>query len=187
MTTEATWSEVRSYLDRCDHDLTAELRAAATAAAPAGRWSAVQIADHLNRTEMVMYPMWAVIPRLHRMPALIRVLDRSNAALWRMMGMAATVPVGRLTPANAALGEFRAPVFLAPGSRVQALDEVLERRRRIRGRTCRAILKVDEQTLRSLRWSHPLMGSYTLLEFAEFLGVHERHHLPQITRLRSGI
>ena len=47
----------------------------------------------------------------------------------------------------------------------------------------RAIAAVDEVTLNRLCWSHPLMGSYSLMEFAQFLGVHERHHLPQIARL----
>lgn len=182
--TDLTVADVRAYLDACDRALIVEARAAAGKAPLTGHWSASQIVDHLNRTEQVMYPMWALVPRLRAFPRLVRLADRANAALWRGMGMAAVVPSGRLTPDNAESGSFRAPIFLAPSAeRAGRLDALLERRRRIRDRTMRAVLATDEAVLNSLRWSHPLLGSYTLLEFAQFLGVHEQHHLPQIRRL----
>ena len=184
--TDLTVADVRAYLEACDRALVAEARAAAETGSRPGKWSATQIVDHLNRTEQVMYPMWALVPRLRAFPGLIRLADRANAALWRGMGMATVVPSDRLTPDNAASGSFRAPVFLAPSANCPGrLDELLERRRRIRGRTLRAVFATDEAVLISLRWSHPLLGSYTLLEFAQFLGVHEQHHLPQIMRLRK--
>lgn len=184
--TDLTVADVRAYLEACDRALVAEARAAAETGSRPGKWSATQIVDHLNRTEQVMYPMWALVPRLRAVPGLIRLVDRANAALWRGMGMATVVSSGRLTPDNATSGAFRAPAFLAPSAdRPGRLDELLERRHRIRGRTMRAVLATDEAVLRSLRWSHPLLGSYTLLEFAQFLGIHEQHHLPQIMRLRE--
>ena len=183
---DLTVADVRAYLEACDRALIEEACAAVAVAPLAGKWSAAQIVDHLNRTEQVMYPMWALVPRLRAFPGLIRLADRANAALWRGMGMATVVPSDRLTPDNAASGSFRAPVFLAPSTnRPGRLDELLERRRRIRSRTLRAVLAADEADLSALRWSHPLLGSYTLLEFAQFLGVHEQHHLPQIMRLRK--
>jgi hypothetical protein len=181
--TDLTVAGVRAYLEGCDRALLAELEAAPISDVRlSGRWTATQIMDHLNRTELLMYPIWTVVPRLRRFPGALRLMDRANAALWRGAGMSTVVPTSRLGPANAEEGRFRAPAFLRP-SVTPALEVLLKRRTQIRGRTMRAIAAVDEVTLNRLHWSHPLMGSYSLMEFAQFLGVHERHHLPQIARL----
>lgn len=178
---DLTWAEVRGYLETSERTLLSALAEAGTRAAmPPGQWTPAQVLAHLNRTEVLMYPLWVVVPRLRGVPGLLRLVDRSNAALWRMMGMRTVVSVGRLTPANAAEGRFHAPVFLRPGEPPRSIDDLLERRRRFRKRTLRAIAATDERALKTLRWSHPLLGSLTLLEFAQFLGVHEQHHRPQI-------
>jgi hypothetical protein len=182
------WDEVRSYLDESESVLLAELSQARHRLhepVPGG-WSIAQIVHHLVRTEQVMYLVWAVIPKFRRFPRCVKAVDVTNAALWRLLGMRTVESAkGKLTAVNAAEGRYRAPVFLRPTSGVKSYDELIEWRRCTRDRSVRAITLVDEHTLNSMRWSHPLLGSYTLMEFAEFLGIHERHHLPQIQRIRQ--
>jgi DinB family protein len=133
-----------------------------------------------------MILIWTVIPKFRRFPRCVEAVDRCNAALWRWMGMRTVESAkGKLTPANAAEGRFLAPVFLRPTTGLKGYDELIEWRRCTRDRSLRAIASVDEETLNTLRWSHPLLGSYTLMEFAQFLGIHEGHHLPQIQRIRG--
>jgi hypothetical protein len=177
--------DVREYLDECDRVLLSALDDVAVSAPDAGGWTAPQILDHLNRTEMLMYPIWSLVPRLRRFPRAMRLIDRVNSGLWRLAGMRTVVPSARLEPGNAEEGRFRAPVFLQPPSASVTLAELIGRRREIRGHTMVAVNRLDEDTLNSLRWSHPLLGPYSLIEFVQFLGVHERRHVAQIRRLRS--
>jgi hypothetical protein len=179
---DLTLAEVQGYLTESERALVAAFSGIGSSAVPAtrGAWSRTQILQHLIRTEQVMYPIWAVVPKFRSAPALLRLVDQSNAALWRAMGMRTLVEAGRLTPANAAEGRFEAPVFLRPAAVTRSIEDLLVRRRRVRDRTVRAISATEEATLNGLRWSHPLMGTMTLMEFARFLGVHEQHHLPQI-------
>jgi hypothetical protein len=175
-------AEVQGYLDESERELLSALSHVGTPEPPqaSGQWTRAQILAHLIRTEQVMYPIWAVVPKFRSAPALLRLVDQSNAALWRAMGMRTVVAVERLNPANAAEGRFRAPVFLRPAEVTRSVEDLLAHRRRVRERTLRAIAAADEGTLNALRWSHPLMGTMTLMEFAQFLGVHEQHHRPQI-------
>lgn len=179
---DLTRAEVRGYLDDSERSLLSALSEARPPDLPStsGQWSRAQILQHLIRTEQVMYPIWAVVPKFRSVPALLRLVDQSNVALWRAMGMRTVVEAGLLTPANAEQGRFSAPVFLRPAGTTRSVEDLLERRRRVRTRTLRAIAATDEAALNQLRWSHPLMGTMTLMEFAQFLGVHEQHHRPQI-------
>ena len=180
--TDLSRADVQRYLDESDQALLAALSQGGPPEPrlTSGQWTRPQIVQHLIRAEQVMYPIWAVVPRFRSVPALLRLVDRSNAVLWRAMGMRTVVEVERLTPANAAEGRFHAPVFLRPAAATRTIEELLERRRRVRLRTLRAIRAADEATLNALRWSHPLLGTMTLMEFAQFLGVHEQHHRPQL-------
>jgi hypothetical protein len=182
------WGVVRSYLDETEGALLAELSLARPILhkpVPGG-WSVAQIVHHLVSTEQVMYLIWAAIPKFRRFPRCVEAVNRCNAALWRLMGMRTVESArGKLTIANATEGRFQAPVFLRPPPGLKTYDELIEWRRCTRDRSLRAIATVDEETLNTLRWSHPLLGSYTLMEFAQFLGIHERHHLPQIQRIRE--
>ena len=177
-------AEVQAYLDESERALLSALSDGGSPEPPStpGPWTRAQILQHLIRTEQVMYPIWAVVPKFRSVPALLRLVDQSNAALWRAMGMRTVVEAGRLSPANATEGRFRAPVFLRPAAVTRSIEDLLTQRRRVRGRTLRAVSATDEATLNRLRWSHPLMGTMTLMEFAQFLGVHEHHHRPQILR-----
>lgn len=183
---ELSWGEVRTYLQDSEDALLAEVMRARHVLhdpVPNG-WSVAQIVQHLVRTEQLMYLVWVVVPRFRRFPRLVRIADGANARLWRLMGMR-TIESAAITPANATKGRYRAPLFLRPANGARTLDDLIEWRRRTRDRSLRAISAVGETTLNLLRWSHPLLGSYTLMEFAQFLGMHERHHLPQIRRIHQ--
>lgn len=182
---ELSWRDVSAYLQDSEDALLAEVTRARHLLHETvpGEWSVAQIIQHLVRTEQLLYPVWTLLPRLRRTPAVVRVADAANVQLWRLMGMRTVESAGeRITPASAAKGRYRAPVFLRPSNSRKDAEQLVEWRRRIRDRTVRAIVAVDEVTLNSMHWSHPLLGQYTLMEFAQFLGIHERHHLPQIRR-----
>jgi uncharacterized damage-inducible protein DinB len=179
---DLTRAEVQGYLNESERALLSALSEGGSPEPPStsGQWTRAQILQHLIRTEQVMYPIWAVVPKFRSVPAVLRLVDQSNAALWRAMGMRTVVEAGLLTPANAEQGRFSAPVFLRPAEVTRSIEDLLAYRRRVRERTLRAIAAADEGALNALRWSHPLMGTMTLMEFAQFLGVHEHHHRPQI-------
>ncbi len=182
------WRDVRSYLAESEGALLAELsRAHSILHKPVpGEWSVAQIVHHLVRTEQIMFLIWAVIPKFRRFPRWVEAANTCNATLWRLMGMRTIESAeGKITTVNATEGRFQAPVFLRPSRGLKTYDELIEWRRCTRDRSMRAIASVDEETLNTLRWSHPLLGSSTLMEFAQFLGIHERHHLPQIQRIRE--
>ena len=185
---ELSWSEVRAYLQDSEDALLAEVARARDVLHHTipGQWSVAQIVQHLVRTEQLLYPVWTLLPRFRGAPRVVQIADAANVRLWRLLGMRTMESAGaRITPANAAKGRYRAPVFLRPSNRAKDADQLIAWRRRIRDRTVRAIVAVDEFTLNSMRWSHPLLGQYTLMEFAQFLGIHERHHLPQIRRIHE--
>jgi hypothetical protein len=170
---ELNWGEVRTYLQDSEAELLAEVTRARDVLHETvpGEWSVAQIVQHLVRTEQLLYPVWTVLPRLRRAPRVVRIADAANVRLWRLMGMRTMESAGaRITPANAAEGRYRAPVFLRPSTGGKDADQLIEWRRRIRDRTMRAIVAVDEFTLNSMRWSHPLLG---------------HHHLPQIRRIQE--
>jgi hypothetical protein len=182
-------SEVLAYLRDTDALLRNELtRCRDILNRPvAGCWTVGQIASHLIRTERFLLPVWTVVPKLARWPGVIAALDASCSRFFRISG-GRTLEVPDTPPArsNAEAGRFAAPVFLHSGKRPVVLESLLASRDSTRERSLRAILKADETLLNKLTWSHPLLGTYTLIEFAEFLGLHEEHHLPQIRRIREG-
>ena len=181
-------ADVRNYLDESEATLLEELELSRGVLhrAAEGEWTVAQVIHHLVRTEQIMYLMWIVVPKLGSWPRVLAALDRANVLLWRMMGMR-TVQSGALDASNPEAGKYRAPIFLRPGDAGQTYESLLAWRRTVRERSLRAIAKIDEDTLRQLRWSHPLLGSFTLMEFAQFLGIHEHHHLPQIKRIRDTV
>jgi DinB superfamily len=183
-----TPEEIRAYLTRTEQRLLEELersREILDLAVP-GRWTIGQIARHLIRSEVVMYPLWTVAPKLARWPRLMQGMDRANTALWHLMGMRTTEPPStQRFSAYATQGRLRAPLFLRPSARPADYAKLIETRQRVRARTLAAVAALDEATLGRVRWSHPEMGSLTLLEMFRFLGIHEEHHLPQIQRIRA--
>lgn len=178
------WREVRVFLEQTDQELIAELtqvRSMLHTAERGGDWSPAQVVDHLVRTEKLLYLIFTLIPKLRRFPRILRAADKADAWLWRKLGLRTIEsPGAKLTPANATEGRFLAPLFLRPPRRARDFDELLAWRRHTRERTLRMISALDEEMLNEITWTHPLLGTYTLMEFVQFLGTHELHHLPQI-------
>ncbi len=177
-------SEVLAYLDEAESALLAEIARLGDRlhVGEAGQWSPAQIVRHLVWTEGTIYLLWWLVPPLRRWPRAIALLDRGNAALWRAMGMR-TVRESPLA-GNPLMGRYRAPVFLRPRGGGVTAEALVRWRGRMRQRTMQAALRLDEDTLRSLGWSHPLLGRFSLLEFLRFLGLHEWHHVAQLRRMR---
>lgn len=183
------WDEVNEYIHESEAELVDELalcRDCPHKEPEGGGWMIAQIVHHLVRTEQIMYLVWLIAPKLRDFPWILRGLDRTNALLWRLMGMREMESAGgRPTPENATKGKFSAPVFLRPGRASANVGKYIEWRNHVRKRSLRAIVSLSEETLSNVKWSHPLFGPYTLMEFARFLAVHEQHHLPQIRNIRQ--
>ena len=180
-------AQVLSYVQESERDLLKELWLARDSLDWSGdrKWTAGQIAEHLVRTEQIMQLVWIIVPKLREWPRLVRALDRSNSALWRLMGMR-TIQTGSLTAATPEAGTYSAPIFLRPArGKKSSYESLIAYRQGVREQSLRAISRLDDETLENLRWSHPLLGKRTLLEFAHFLGIHERHHLSQMKSLRQ--
>jgi hypothetical protein len=183
-----TLAEIFAYLEFTEGRLLGELdrsRRLLDQPVADGRWTIGQIARHLIQSERVMYPMWTVVPKLGAWPGLLRSLHRLNVALWHLMGMRTVeAPTTKLSAAYAKEGRFTAPLFLRPTRRPTDYAALLEARRKVRTRSLAAITACGASTLHRLSWSHPELGRLSLFEMAEFLGIHEEHHLPQIERAR---
>jgi len=183
------WKEVHHFL----HETEQQLLSALTQARPVlhrpaaeGGWSPAQVVDHLVRTEKLLNLIWTLVPRLRAYPRVLKAADRANSGFWLMLGLRTIEsPREKLTPANATMGRFQAPHLLRPPKRAREFDQLIAWRSETRAGTVQRLSALDEGVLNSLRWTHPLLGSFTLLEFAQFLGTHELHHLPQIQRSRE--
>lgn len=88
----------------------------------AGGWSQGQVLAHLIRTEQYLYPVFAWLPRLARIPWLVRALDRMNTALCKLAGLGFVSLGDQPDKSGGALqqlnpqfrGRFLAPAFLKP-------------------------------------------------------------------------
>lgn len=181
---------VLAYLQEADELLREELeRSRHILQKSAGKgWSISQIVEHLICTERFMMPIWIVAPKLERWPGVLRRLDSGCSWVFRVSGMRTAIapdtPPGR---DDATAGRYVAPKFLEPRRRELGLEELLAKRNGVRERTLKAIQRIGPDSLNRLTWSHPLLGTYTLLEFAEFLGMHDARHTAQIRRIREGL
>jgi hypothetical protein len=182
-------TEILSYLETTQARLLAHVQEPHLNRAPAaGGWSSGQVLAHLIRTEQYFYPLFFLLPKLARLPWLVRGLDRLNSALCLALGMKfeslGDQPSGDLRQFNPQFkGRFAAPAFLQPGQRRYDLSALLARRARTRARTLAALRRAGLAGLQAVRFSHPILGTFTVLEFARFLGKHEEWHTEQLKRI----
>jgi hypothetical protein len=155
---------------------------------PDGGWTQGQVIAHLIRSERYFYPLFALLPKLARWPGLIGALDRMNVTLCKLLGMGfesqgdqPSAGLRQFTPQFK--GRFFAPAFLKPRRKRYEWQALLAGRARTRRRTLAAIEKAGAAWLKELRFSHPILGSFTLLEFVLFLGKHEEWHTEQLKRI----
>lgn len=187
---ESELAELFDYLETTDRALRTELaKLELNQAPPDGGWSAGQILAHLNKTERYLYPLFKFGPALGSIPRLLASLDRLNLRLCRLAGMRFTHNGASQPPTLDTLsrdypGRFMAPAFLKPKRRQYALDELLIERIDLRARTLQAVQAADPVKLSTLQFSHPILGTYSLVEFLFFIARHEEWHTEQLKRLR---
>lgn len=184
------------YLESTNAKLLAGVQLAHLNQYPAdGGWSQGQVIAHLIRTEQYFYPLFAWLPRLARVPWLVRGLDGLNLALCKLAGLgfvslgdqldkSPDKPGGTLQQLNPQFrGRFRAPAFLKPGRKQYDWQTLLLRRAQTRARTLAVVQQAQLWQLQTVRFSHPELGTMTLLEFVLFLGKHEEWHAEQLNRI----
>jgi hypothetical protein len=184
--------ELLRYLDTTNAALLERVDVARLNDCPAdGGWSQAQVLAHLTRTETYFYPLFTVAPLLIRSQRVLDALNRLNIWLCKAAGMSfesrGDQPAGLTALSPQFKGRFFAPAFLKPRRRVYDWTELLASRERTRQRTLAALRRVDWTRLNALRFSHPVLGAFTLAEFVLFLGKHEEWHTEQIKRINVAL
>lgn len=184
--------EVLSYLNSTQNKLIAELNNHDLNQFPAdGGWSAGQVMIHLIKTEKYLYPLFSLVPRLIRSQKLLDKLDWLNTLLSKMAGMSFLSNGDQLpkefnqVQLETFKGRFTAPAFLKPRRQKYKLDDLLQKREAARTKTLTALRKANLSRLQQLRFSHPILGSFTLIEFVLFIGKHEEWHTEQLKRIKA--
>lgn len=155
-----------------------------------GGWSAGQVLAHLIRTEKTMHLMFWMGLKSGLNQKALDIMDHINTFLWKLNGMTynsngetSAPDLNRISPNFK--GRFVAPGFLRPARKNFAGDALLARRAKARARTINMITRVPFAKLADTKFSHPILGRFTLLAFVEFIGKHEEWHTLQIKRIRA--
>ena len=191
--TNAELAELQTYLDSTEAKLLVELRGMDLNQYPAsGGWSAGQVLAHLIKTEKYLYPLFSFVPKLIRSQAILDRLDWLNTVMNKLAGMS-FLSLGDQVPKNfqqtdltTFRGRFTAPAFLKPSRKVYDFDQLWAKRETARVKTLTALSRADSSRLKELKFSHPILGSFTLFEFALFIGKHEEWHAEQLKRIKAG-
>lgn len=184
--------DLQEYLDSTQTQLLAELRGLDLNAFPAnGGWSAGQVLAHLIKTEKYLYPLFSFVPKLIRSQKILNRLDWLNIALNKLAGMS-FLSNGEQSPnifqqkdLAKFRGRFTAPAFLKPRRKFYDLEKLWVEREAARAKTLAALSHSDFSRLKQLRFSHPILGSFSLFEFALFIGKHEEWHTEQLKRIKT--
>lgn len=162
-------------------------------APPDGGWSPGQVFAHLIRTEQYLYPVFAWLPKLARLPLLVRALDWLNVSLCKLAGMGFVSLGDQPDKARGGLqqfnpqfrGRFLAPAFLKPGRKQYDWYELQQARASTRAHSLAAVRRAHLWQLQTVQFSHPEFGRLPLLEFVRFLGKHEEWHTAQLQRIAA--
>lgn len=187
-------TELLAYLASTQEKLIAELNNLDLNHYPAdGGWSAGQVVAHLIKTEKYLYPLFSFVPKMIRSQTMLDKFDWVNTAMSKLAGMS-FLSLGDAVPRDFSKtdmanfrGRFKAPAFLKPRRKLYDQDALLQKRNAARAKTLAALRRADLSRLKELRFSHPILGSFSLLEFVMFIGKHEEWHTQQIKRIKSGI
>lgn len=129
-----------------------------------GRWSIIQVAEHLYLMEMAV-----------------------------VKGIADSLKDPQNTPSDAKpihLAADRsvrvdAPAFLVPSEDYLKLEDVKRKLASSRERLVTVMSGADEKALSSKSFKHPVFGSLSLDQWTEFVGYHEKRHIQQIDELKG--
>lgn len=184
-------SEVLSQLTASEQALLAEMeKLDLNHSPPNGGWSGGQVLAHLIKTERYFHPLFYGAPLLGAAPTVLALLDRLNIVLCKLAGMKFIAngepqPRGMESLGPDFKGRFVAPGFLRPRKKNYQLDALLAARAKVRQITLRRLHSISLEQLHGVRFSHPELGSMTLLEMFLFIGKHEAWHTEQIKRLKE--
>lgn len=186
-------AKIREYLNSTQVKLLVELNGLDLNRYPAsGGWSAGQVLAHLIKTEKYLYPLFSVVPKIIRSQKILDRLDWLNIGMSKLAGMSFLgngdqVPQNfQQTDITTFRGRFTAPAFLKPRRKVYDFDSLWAKREAARAKTLAALGRTDLSRLKELKFSHPILGSFTLLEFVWFIGKHEEWHTEQLKRIKAG-
>jgi len=137
--------------------------------APAGRWSAESVLEHLDLTFS-----GTVVGLRKRLETGVRALTadwKQRIATWLI------VDLGFFPPG------FKAPEFANPGGGKggSVLDDI---RRHLREMD-EVMVECDQKLGAHVAFKHPRLGPLTTAQWRKFHLVHTRHHMKQIARLRA--
>ena len=129
-----------------------------------GRWSIIQVAEHLLLMEMAVAK--GIVSSLKG--------PGSKPSGAKPIHLAADRSV-----------KVAAPAYLVPSDEYLKLEDVRERLARSRESLAKALSGADEAELAAKSFLHPVFGSLSLNQWAEFVGYHERRHIQQIKELKG--
>ena len=186
-------TELLTYLDSTETKLLTELSNQDLNHYPAdGGRSAGQVMAHLTKTEKYLYPLFSFVPKLIRSQWVLDRFDWLNTAINKLAGMSFLSLGDQLpkdftkTEMSSFRGRFKAPAFLKPRRKLYDLNDLMRKRAAARAKTLAALNRADISRLKQLRFSHPILGSFTLFEFVMFIGKHEEWHTEQLKRIKAG-
>lgn len=129
-----------------------------------GRWSIIQVLDHLYLMERAITK--SIADKLHsdeRVPAADKPIE---------------LTVNREV-------KVEAPSYVVPSESFQTLQEVKDKLAESRAALVQLVDSADEKDLEEKSFPHPLFKDLSLKQWIPFVGLHEKRHLLQIEELKS--
>ncbi|PJN86901.1 DinB family protein [Bacillus sp. mrc49] len=131
-----------------------------------GRWSIIQVLDHLYLMERAITK--SIADKLHsdeRVPAADKPIE---------------LTVNREV-------KVEAPSYVVPSESFQTLQEVKDKLAESRAALVQLVDSADEKDLEEKSFPHPLFKDLSLKQWIPFVGLHEKRHLLQIEELKSNL
>lgn len=130
----------------------------------AGRWSIIQVLDHLYLMERAITK--SIADKLKS--------DDSTPAVDKPIELTLNREV-----------KVQAPPFVIPSESFQTLNEVKDKLSETRKAFIRVVDQAKENDLEQKSFPHPLFKELSLKQWISFVGLHEKRHLMQIEELKS--
>ncbi|WP_340373106.1 DinB family protein [Peribacillus sp. FSL E2-0218] len=129
-----------------------------------GRWSIIQVLDHLYLMERAITKSIAdKLQSDEKVPAADKPIE---------------LTVNREV-------KVEAPSYVVPSESFQTLQEVKDKLAESRAALVQLVDSADEKDLEEKSFPHPLFKDLSLKQWIPFVGLHEKRHLLQIEELKS--
>ncbi|WP_057912345.1 DinB family protein [Peribacillus muralis] len=129
-----------------------------------GRWSIIQVLDHLYLMERAITK--SIADKLKS--------DERVQAVDKPIELTVNRDV-----------KVEAPSYVVPSDSFQTLDEVKDKLAESRSAFVQLVHNADENDLEQKSFPHPLFKDLSLKQWIPFVGFHEKRHLLQIEELKS--